>query len=121
MPLIRHVVPMLLLPVVAACAGRPVLPAAAIGQHFYAFETGYRCRTFSPDPAGIPSWVDHLEVRDTMIVRWGNRCQDAGRPLSAAQAAAVRAAADGSTLVLDGRTYTRSADPAVEAARGPAQ
>lgn len=102
-----------------ACSreGGPELPAAAAGKHYYHFADGYRCKTFSPDPAGIPSWVDHLEVRGSQVMQWGSRCQDAAAPLPTADMTRLRFAPDAASVEWNGKTYVTVADPVAEAER----
>lgn len=103
----------------AACSGRngPDIPEAAKGQHYYSFKIGFRCKTFSPDPAGVPSWVDHLEMRGDTVLRWGNRCQDAGQPLDVAQTRQLRFTANAREIDLGGMRYSVVTDPVAEAER----
>lgn len=110
---------LLALPALAGCSGGRSggVPAAAVNQHFYSFAPGFRCKTFSPDPAGIPSWTDHVEVKADAVFQWGTRCQDAATPLPADKAGTLRFDADGKALVLAGVRYVQTADPVAEAER----
>ncbi len=115
----RHNMFLVMAVLLAGCSGPRLasIPPAADGQHYYSFEAGYRCRSFAPNPAGVPSWVEHLEVRGAQILRWGTRCQDSAVPLGARERARLRFGSDGRSLDLDGRHFITVADPVAEAAR----
>jgi hypothetical protein len=83
---------------------------AADGRSYYIFEPGYRCTGFGPGEP-VPSWKDHIEVRDGLLMGWGDRCANQGIPLDGARAKTARFNDDRTQLTVDGKTYTLSDKP----------